>query len=104
MQVAGEDPVDRAAEPLLLEELGHLDEVGDEHERPHLREQVLQLVDEVQPEARDVARREADVAEHDEPRARLAPAPEDGLERHALVGEVAPQRVREADRARCGRA
>src|SRR5919204_119277 len=55
-EAAGEDPLHRAAEPLLLEELRDLDDVGDEDERADLREEILQLVDEVQPEARDVAR------------------------------------------------
>jgi hypothetical protein len=93
----GEDAVHRAAQPLLLEELRDLDQIGDEHERADLREQVLQLVDEVQPEPCDVPRGEAHVAQHDEARARLAAAAQHRLERDALVPEVAPEGVRQAD-------
>ncbi len=72
---AAEDGLDRLAHRVLLEELRHLRHLRHEDKRPHLREQVLHLVDEVQPEPRQVTRGEADIAQQRDARLLFAVAP-----------------------------
>jgi hypothetical protein len=83
--------LDRLAHLVVLEDLGHLAQLGDEDEAADLREALLEAVDELQHEARDVGHRRRDVAQDHQLRAVLAPLLEDQLEGHPAVGHVAAQ-------------
>lgn len=99
MRSPADSVLDAAREAPLLEQLGDLDEVGDEGEAPHAREVALELEDEPEPEAREVARGERDVQEDDQARALVAAPPHHRLERHALVAQVRSQRPGHVDPA-----
>ena len=90
--VAGERGVERHVRIVFGEELRHLTDVGDEDEAPHLRVEVLECVDELQHEARDVADGVRHVAQHDDLRLVLALAVEEHAEGHAAELQVRTQR------------
>src|SRR3989454_323657 len=86
--VAVERRLDRVVDVALLEEARDLAYLGDEDEAPHLRVEVLERVDELEHEARHVAHRVGDVAQHHHLRLLLALAVEDDAEGDAAVLEV----------------
>ena len=86
--VAADRLVDRLVDLVLLEEPRDLADVAHEDEGAHLRVEILQRVDELQHEARHVAHRVRDVAQHDDLRLDALPPVEADLERHAAVLEV----------------
>ncbi len=88
--VARQRLFDRLLRVSLFEELRDLPDLADEDEAAHARIQVLERVDELQHEARHIAHRIRDIAEHDHLRLVAHPPIELKLERHAAVLQVLP--------------
>ena len=86
-----EGQLDGVVDVLLLEERRHLAQLGDEDEGPDLREGLLQGVDELQHEARDVRDGRGDVRQDHQLRPILLALLEDQLEGDPAVGHVSAQ-------------
>ena len=82
---------------MVAEQLGGLGDLGDERERAHLGEQVLQAVHQVQGEPRRRPHRQADIGEHDQPWPVLGAAHGDRHERHPVDAHVAAHRLARVD-------
>ena len=77
----------------LFEQVGHLADLADEDEAAHARVQLLQRVDELQHQPRDVAHRIGHVAKDEDLRPLRPLAAEDEPRREAAGGEVLSQRA-----------
>src|SRR5437588_79833 len=82
-QLAAEDRLHCPVETVLFKQMSHLNHIGHEGKGAHLGEEALHLVDQMQPEARQVSGGEADITEQDETGALLVSAAQ-----HRLKGNT----------------